>query len=249
VRVWSTGLAIGRSDGDFATALANAVSVIEAEYHAPYLAHTTMEPMTCTAHVVDERAEVWAPTQDGEGTLRTVAEVLRIDPSKVIVNKRHLGGGFGRRGLAQDWARQAVLIAQQVGVPVKLLWTRHEDVQHDYYRPFVVARQTVGFDASGKLSAWKTRLCNSSILFGLRKDRLINGQDIEAMNGFVKEDMFYDLPNIDAGYVMRNTPIPVGFWRGVNHSQNGYFREAFVDELNEALPIPARLTPELQVSL
>jgi isoquinoline 1-oxidoreductase beta subunit len=230
----ASDIAIGRSDGDVPAALANAVSVIEAEYHVPYLAHTTMEPMTCTAHVVDGRAEVWAPTQDGERTLRTVAEVLRIDPSKVIVNKHHLGGGFGRRGLAQDWARQAVLIAQQVGVPVKLLWTRPEDVQHDYYRPFVVARLTAGFDASGELTAWKTLLCNSSILFGLMKDRLKNGQDIEAMNGFVREDMFYDVPNIDVGYVMRNTPIPVGFWRGVNHSQNGYFREAFVDELADA---------------
>jgi isoquinoline 1-oxidoreductase beta subunit len=194
-----------------------------------------MEPMTCTAYVTGGRAEVWAPTQNGKGTLRNVAAAaLGIDPSKVIVHKHHLGGGFGRRGLAQDWARIAVLIAKQVDRPVKMIWTREEDVQHDYYRPMVLARQVAGFDAAGNLAGWRARVCGSSILVGLSPDRLKDGQDIEMMNAFLDEDLAYEVPNFEVGYVMRNTPVPVGFWRGVNHSQNGYFRESFVDELAHA---------------
>ncbi len=227
----ASDVAIGRRIGDVDKALSGGVTIVRADYEVPYLAHTTMEPMTCTAHVTGGRAEVWAPTQNGEGTLRNVAAALGIDPSKVIVHKHHLGGGFGRRGLAQDWARIAVLIAKQVDRPVKMIWTREEDVQHDYYRPMVLARQAAGFDAAGDLVGWRVRVCGSSILVGLSPDRLKNGQDIEMTNAFLDEDMAYEVPNFEVGYVMRNTPVPVGFWRGVNHSQNGYFRESFVDEL------------------
>ena len=227
----ASDVAIGRRIGDVDKALSGGVTIVRADYEVPYLAHTTMEPMTCTAHVTGGRAEVWAPTQNGEATLRNVAAALGIDPSKVIVHKHHLGGGFGRRGLAQDWARIAVLIAKQVDRPVKMIWTREEDVQHDYYRPMVLARQAAGFDAAGNLIGWRVRVCGSSILVGLSPDRLKNGQDIEMTNAFLDEDMAYEVPNFEVGYVMRNTPVPVGFWRGVNHSQNGYFRESFVDEL------------------
>jgi isoquinoline 1-oxidoreductase subunit beta len=230
----ASDVAIGRRIGDVDKALSGEVTIVRADYEVPYLAHTTMEPMTCTAHVTEGRAEVWAPTQNGEGTLRNVAAVLDIDPSKVIVHKHHLGGGFGRRGLAQDWARMAVLIAKQVDRPVKMIWTREEDVQHDYYRPMVLARQVAGFDAAGNLVGWRVRVCGSSISFGLSPDRLVNGQDIEMMNAFLDADMAYGVPNFEVGYVMRNTPVPVGFWRGVNHSQNGYFRESFIDELAHA---------------
>ena len=226
--------ASGRNDGDCAAALRNAAATIEAEYDVPYLAHVTMEPQTCTAHVTAERAEVWAPTQDGEGTLRTVAHALGIDPHTVIINKCHLGGGFGRRGLAQDWAIQAVLIAKAVGVPVKLQWSRQEDVRHDVCRPLVVARQSAGFDAQGNLTSWKVRIAGSSMLTALSPDRLVDGHDVEMMNGFRTVDMVYDVPNVDVAYAMRNTTIPVGFWRGVNHSQNGFFRESFVDEMAHA---------------
>jgi isoquinoline 1-oxidoreductase subunit beta len=125
----------------------------------------------------------------------------------------------------------AALIAKQVDRPVKMIWTREEDIQHDYYRPMVLARQVAGFDAAGRLIGWRVRLCGSSILVDLSPDRLVNGQDIEMTNAFLDEDMAYDVANFEVGYVMRNTPVPVGFWRGVNHSQNGYFRESFVDEL------------------
>jgi isoquinoline 1-oxidoreductase beta subunit len=224
-------VAVGRKVGDVDATLTSANMIVQADYEVPYLAHTTMEPQTCTAHVTESGAEVWAPTQNGEGTLRVVAKTLGIDPSRVTVHKCHLGGGFGRRGLAQDWARQAVLIAKQVEQPVKMIWSREEDVRHDYYRPAFVGRHTAAFDEKGKLIGWKTRLCGSSISFGLAQDRLKNGQDLEMMSGFLAEDMFYDVPNIEVGYVMRNTAVPVGFWRGVNHSQNGYIREGFVDEL------------------
>src|ERR1700723_1662577 len=227
----ASDVAIGRRIGDVDKVLSGELTIVRADYEVPYLAHTTMEPMTCTAHVTGGRAEVWAPTQNGEGTLRNVASALDIDPSQVIVHKHHLGGGFGRRGLAQDWARMAALIAKQVDRPVKMIWTRDEDVQHDYYRPMVLARQSAGFDRSGNLIAWKVRVCGSSMLFGLSPDRLMNGQDIEMTNAFLDEDMAYDVANFEVGYVMRNTPVPVGFWRGVNHSPNGYFRESFVDEL------------------
>jgi CO/xanthine dehydrogenase Mo-binding subunit len=131
----ATDVAVGQRIGDIEAAMASAARVLTADYEVPYLAHATMEPQTCTAHVVDGRAEVWAPTQNGEGTLGVVAKTLDIDPSKVIVHKCHLGGGFGRRGLSQDWARQAVLIAKAVGQPVKMIWTRQEDITHGLLPP------------------------------------------------------------------------------------------------------------------
>jgi isoquinoline 1-oxidoreductase beta subunit len=227
-------VAIGRKIGDVNKALSQALSVVHADYVVPYLAHTTMEPQTCTAYVRGEDVEVWAPTQNGEGTLVNVANTLGIPPSKVIVHKHHLGGGFGRRGLAQDWSRMAAHIAKQVDRPVKMIWTREEDIQHDYYRPMVLARQSAGFDAAGNLIGWQVRLCGSSILVGLSPDLLVNGQDLEMCNAFRDADMAYHVPNFEVGYVMRNNSVPVGYWRGVNHSQNGFFRECFIDELAHA---------------
>lgn len=220
--------------GDVDAALASAATRIEAVYRAPYLAHGTMEPQTCTAHVTADRAEIWAPTQNGEGTLRAVAGVLKLDPSQVIVHKRQLGGGFGRRGIAQDWARQAALIGKAVGLPVKVVWSREEDITHDYHRPMVAARHVAGFDAQGRLVAWRVRVCGSSIAAQLSPQWLRDGQDMAMTDGFHDDDMLYDVPNFESGSVMRNTAIPVGFWRGVNLSQNGYFREAFVDEMAKA---------------
>jgi isoquinoline 1-oxidoreductase subunit beta len=222
---------VGHRLGNVNQSLASARTLIQAEYEAPYLAHATMEPQTCVAHVKDGRAEVWAPTQNGEGTLRNVAAALNIDVSKVTVHKCHLGGGFGRRGLAQDWARMAALIAKQIDRPIMMLWSREEDVRHDCYRPMVLARLVAGFDKQGELIGWKTKLCGSSIRASLSPERLKNGMDIEMMSAFLEEDMAYDVPNFEVSFMMRNTPVPVGFWRGVNHSQNGFFRECFVDEL------------------
>jgi len=230
----ATDIVVGQRIGDVDAALASAATRITADYQVPYLAHATMEPQTCTAHVAGGRAEVWAPTQNGEGTAQVVAQTLGLDPSRVVVHKCHLGGGFGRRGLSQDWARQAVLIAKAVGQPVKMIWTREEDMQHDFYRPMVVARQTAGLDSNGRLVGWKIRLCGSSIFASLAPHFMRNGQDLSMMNSLHKADMGYAVPALDVGYVMRNTAIPVGFWRAVNYSQNGFFRETFVDELAHA---------------
>jgi isoquinoline 1-oxidoreductase beta subunit len=227
-------VAIGQTIGDVDRALASFGPILKADYDVPYLAHTTMEPQTCVAHVVDGRAEIWAPTQNGEHTLSEVARILAFPPSAVTVHKHHLGGGFGRRGQAQDWAMIAALIAQSAGVPIKMVWTREEDVQHDFYRPMVVARQWAAFDHTGDLVAWKVRLAGSSNLVQLQPERLKNGQDLEMMGAFNPDDLVYHVPNFEVGYVMRNTPVPVGFWRGVNHSQNGFFRESFVDEMAHA---------------
>lgn len=224
-------IATGHSIGDVDAALKGAAKVLEAEFEVPHLAHTTMEPQTCTAHVTADRADVWAPTQNGEGTTAVVAATLKLDPSKVFVHKLHPGGGFGRRGLAQDWARMSVLIARQVDKPVKMIWSREEDVTQDFYRPMVVARQTAGFDADGRLLGWKVRLSGSSIAASLSPRWLRDGVDYALMDGFSDEDFPYVCPAYHVACARRDTVIPVGFWRGVNLSQNGFFREAFVDEI------------------
>jgi isoquinoline 1-oxidoreductase subunit beta len=241
----ATDITKGRQAGDFTTALSQAHRSVEVIYQVPFMAHVTMEPQTCTARVTHDRAEVWAPTQDGERTLRTVATALNLDPKNVVVHKCLLGGGFGRRGIAQDWAVRAVQIARQVDVPVKMQWTREEDVRRDVCRPIAVAKQTASFDASGRLTGWKVRLAGPSIYASIAPDRLVNGQDLDMPSAFKVEDMPYDVANVDVGYVMRNSAIPVGFWRGTNHSQNGFFRECFVDEMAHAIgadPVQFRRT-------
>ncbi|SFU22338.1 molybdopterin cofactor-binding domain-containing protein [Mesorhizobium sp. YR577] len=226
--------AIGADVGDADAKLASAAKVIKAEYEAPYLAHATMESQTATARVTDDRAEIWAPTQNGEGTSRAVAQALGMNETQVHVYKCLIGGGFGRRGLAQDWAAKAVRIARQVpGVPIKMIWSREEDFTHDFYRPMVIARQNASFDAHGRLTAWKIRLSGSSIGETLAPFFLRDGVDHSLMDAFVEEDMPYEVPALKVTVAQRKTHIPVGFWRGVNYSQNGWFREAFLDEIAE----------------
>ena len=225
--------AVVRKDGDVEAALAQAAKRIEAEYAAPYLAHATMEPMNCTAHVTPDKVEVWAPTQAGEGALAAAAAAAEVPPAKVVVHKTMLGGGFGRRGAVQDFVHQAVLIAKAVGQPVKLLWTREEDIRHDFYRPAAMVKFAAGLDASGMPSVWRVRVTSPSIFASLLPQRLVNGVDPIAASGFT-DDMAYDVPNYRAEYAMRTTHVPVGFWRSVNHSQNGFFRECFVDEMAHA---------------
>ena len=221
-----------RKDGDVEAALAQAAKRIEAEYAAPYLAHATMEPMNCTAHVTPDKVEVWAPTQSGEGALAAAA-AAEVAPEKVVLHKTMLGGGFGRRGAVQDFVHQAVLIAKAVGQPVKLLWTREEDIRHDFYRPAAMVKFTAGLDASGMPIAWRVRVTSPSIFASLLPQRLVNGVDPIAASGFTNE-MAYQVPNLEVSYAMRTAHVPVGFWRSVNHSQNGFFRECFIDEMAHA---------------
>jgi isoquinoline 1-oxidoreductase beta subunit len=192
-----------------------------------------MEPQNCTAHVTADKVEIWAPTQNGEASLATAAQAAGVPARNVIVHKLMIGGGFGRRGVVQDFVRYAVLIAKEVGAPVKTVWSREEDMRHDYYRPVAMARMTAGLDAAGRPTALKVRLAGHSILATLTPFALANRTDLQFQEGFL-EDMPYDVPHYLADYAMRNTHVPVGFWRCVNHSQNCFFRESFIDELAHA---------------
>jgi isoquinoline 1-oxidoreductase subunit beta len=223
----------GRTDGDVGRALAHAAKRIEEDYEVPFLAHATMEPQNCTAHVTADKVEVWAPTQDGETALVVAADAAGVPASKVVVHKMTLGGGFGRRGIFQDFVRQAVLIAKEVGRPVKLVWTREADTRHDFYRPVAAARMTAGLDADGTLNAWKIRISGQSIIATLSPRVMRFGVDRNFLQGLL-EDMPYDVPNYLVDFAMRNTHVPVGVWRSVNHSQNAFFKECFIDELAHA---------------
>jgi isoquinoline 1-oxidoreductase subunit beta len=224
---------VGRKGGNVAEALARAAKRIEAEYYVPFLGHATMEPQNCTAHVTADKVEIWVPTQNGEASLAAAAQAAGVPPRNVVVHKTMLGGGFGRRGAVQDYIPHAVRIAKEVGRPVKTLWTREEDMRHDFYRPVAMARMTAGLDAAGLPIAWHVRMTGNSIRGTLTPMAVMNGVDTHFQEGFL-EDMAYDVPNYLADYAMRNTHVPVGFWRGVNHTQNCFFKESFIDELAHA---------------
>ncbi len=220
---------IGRKDGDVEAGLAKAARRVEAEYRVPFLAHATMEPQNCTVHVRGEEVEVWAPTQSGEATLAAAARAAGVPTRNVVVHKTMLGGGFGRRGVPQDFVTLAVKIARELREPVKVLWTREEDLRHDFYRPAAMARMTAGLDAAGLPVAWHVRLSGPSILGTLHPGLV----DKHFQEGFL-DDMPYDVPNYLADYAKRSTHVPVGFWRCVNHTQNCFFKESFIDELAHA---------------
>ncbi len=219
--------------GDADAALAAAAKVIESEYRSPYLNHATMEPQTCTAWFRPDGAlDVWTSTQDAEASMAAAAEVAGLPLEKVEVHKTMLGGGFGRRGAPQDFVRQGVAIARAMpGVPVKLMWSREEDMQHGFYRPSSLVRMTAGLDAHGKVVAMRTRIACPSILAGLAPRGLRNGIDFTAVRGFT--DMPYTVPNQRVDYAMRNGHVPVGFWRAPGQ-QNPFYRECFIDELAAA---------------
>src|SRR5262245_463785 len=215
---------VGRTQGKFAEGFAQAARRIEADYDVPFLAHATLEPQNCTAHVTGDRAEIWGPTQNGEAAMASAAHTLGIPTQNVIVHKTMLGGGFGRRGVTQDFVPSAVLIAKEVGAPVKVLWSREEDTRHDYYRPVAMARMTAGIGADGLPLAWHVRMTGNSIWATLMPATVRNGIDRQFQEGFLA-DMPYDIPNYLADYAIRTTHVPVGFWRCVNHTQNCFFKE------------------------
>jgi isoquinoline 1-oxidoreductase subunit beta len=221
---------VGRRNGGVTAGLAHAVKQVAAEYEVPFLAHATLEPQNCTAHVTGNRVEIWVPTQSGEASLAAAAQAAGVPTRNVVVHKMMLGGGFGRRGAVQDYIPHAVLIAKEAGAPVKTVWTREEDMRHDFYRPVAMARMTAWLDAAGLPIAWRVRMTGNSVRGTLTPFAIRNGVDTHFQEGFL-EDMAYDVPNYLADYAMRNTHVPVGFWRGVNHTQNCFFKESFIDEL------------------
>jgi isoquinoline 1-oxidoreductase beta subunit len=227
--------ALGQKQGDYEKAIAGAAKKVEAVYATPFLNHATLEPMNCTAKVTGDQVEIWVPTQNGDASLAAAAEAGGVPLSKVKVHKLHLGGGFGRRGF-QDYTRQAVLIAKQVpGRPVKMIWSREEDMQHGYYRPITQAKMTGGLDANGNLVALHARISGQSILASVAPSRMENGVDKLAFQGWLEDEFGYmAIPNLLIDHAVRNTHVPVGFWRGVNHNQNAIYMECFIDELAHA---------------
>jgi isoquinoline 1-oxidoreductase beta subunit len=227
-----SAIPVARNDGDVEAAFASAAKVVEAEYFAPFLNHAPLEPMNCTAVVKGDRVEVWAPTQNAEATLAAAAEAAGVPLENVEVHLTYLGGGFGRRGF-QDYTRQAVAIAKQLeGRPVKLLWSREEDVQHDFYRPMTLMRFKGALDREGKLTALRVRDASHSIMATVRPQEIKDGIDRHALGGII--DAPYAVPNFRIEFALRNSHVPVGFMRTVFHSQNPFMRECFVDELARA---------------
>jgi len=224
---------IGRADGDVGAALARSAKQIEADYAVPFLAHATMEPQNCTAHVTGEGVEIWVPTQDAEAALATAAAAAGVASGKVVVHQTMVGGGFGRRVAIHDFVQQAVLVAKEVGRPVQLLWTREEDIRHDFYRPVSMARFTAGLDAAGMPIALKVRISGQSIVATIAPEMMSLSFDAKFLEGFLA-DMPYEIPNYLVDYAMRNSHVPAGPWRGVNLSQNAFFKESFIDELAHA---------------
>jgi isoquinoline 1-oxidoreductase subunit beta len=224
---------IARKDGDFGKAIAGAAKVIEAEYYAPYMNHATMEPQNATALVSDAGVEVWVGTQNGETTIAAASEAAGVPLEKVIVHKMHAGGAFGRRGPHQEYTKQAVWIAQTMpGTPVRLQWSREEDIQQGRYRPVALVKQKAGLDAQGNWIAWYVRQADQSILITVRPTDIKDGVDPVNVRCF--QDNPYAVPNFTNEYAMRNTHVPPGFWRAVAHTNNPVFRECFIDELAHA---------------
>ncbi|OJY02389.1 MAG: aldehyde dehydrogenase [Rhizobiales bacterium 62-17] len=226
---------IGNRQGDAAGAIAGAAKKVEAVYSFPYQHHVTMEPMNATARYTPEKCEVWCPTQNGEGALAAVAEASGLPVSQCDVYKVHLGGGFGRRGRT-DYVTQAVRIAKQMpGTPVKLIWTREEDMAHCAYHPVTQCKLTAGLDADGKITGLQMRISGQSILASLLPQALQNGMDPIVFQGLTPSSpeghLGYDIPNLLIDHAMRNTHILAGFWRGVNLNQNALYLESFIDEL------------------
>ena len=217
--------AVARKQGDAEAALASAGKRVEAVYEAPYLAHAPMEPLNCVAHVRPDGCEIWASTQIQTAAREIGAKITGLPSDKVQVHTMYLGGGFGRRGGA-DYIGEAVEIAKAVGNPVKLTWSREDDLQHDTYRPASYSRFAAALDADGWPIAWTTRIACPSF-GGLR-----NGVDRTGVEGVA--DILYGIPNIQVEYHAADAGIPVSYWRSVGYSQNTFFTESFVDELAAA---------------
>ena len=235
---------IGNQTGDAKKALAAATKRIEAVYAYPHQNHATMETMNATAKFtlsatgLPERCEVWTPTQNGEAALAATAAAAGLKPEQCDVFKIHLGGGFGRRGMS-DYVTQAVLIAKEMpGTPIKLIWSREEDMAHGRYHPVTQCKLQAGLDAQGNLTALHMRISGQSILAGVAPAAMQNGRDpvvFQGLNpGGAEASFGYTISHLLIDHAMRNPPVPVGFWRGVNLNQNTIYIECFLDEVAHA---------------
>jgi isoquinoline 1-oxidoreductase beta subunit len=230
---------VGNSNGDARAAIAASARTIEAVYGYPHQNHATMEPMNAIARYTADRCEVWTPTQNGEAALAAAAEASGLPASRCEVYKLHLGGGFGRRGAVHDWVRQAVAIARQMpGTPVKLLWSREEDMLHGRFHPVTQCKLTAGLDSQGEITGLHMRIAGQSILAGVFPQNIRDGRDpvmFQGLNNGGGEAMIgYSFPNLRIDHAMRNPHVPPGFWRGVNLNQNAVYLECFLDEIATA---------------
>jgi isoquinoline 1-oxidoreductase beta subunit len=220
-----------RKEGDAAAALAGAVKKIDAVYEAPFLAHATMEPQNCTADVRGDRCDVWAPTQFQTMSQGVAAKICGLKPEAVFIHTTFLGGGFGRKA-GTDFVIEAVETSKAIGAPVKVTWSREDDTQHDFYRPASYARMSGALDAQGWPVAWTTTVASPSIMNAWFPGSIKNNLDPTSVEGV--NNLPYSIPNILVDYQLTDTGIPVGFWRSVGNSQNGFFSESFMDELAAA---------------
>ncbi len=228
-----------RNEGDALHAIQGAAKKIEAVYSTPFLAHATMEPMNCTVKISADRAECWVPTQNSEASLAALSEQSGLPLAKCEVYRHDLGGGFGRRGGNQDYVRQAVNIARQFpDVPVKMVWSREEDMGHDFYRPISQCKLAAGLDDKGNLVGLHVRISGQSINAFVNPALIVNNKDDRQLQGYTDKpgdaQLGYTVPNLLIEYVMRNTHVPVGPWRGVNTNQNGVYMECFMEEVARA---------------
>jgi isoquinoline 1-oxidoreductase beta subunit len=228
-----------RHNGDALKAIAEAATKIDAVYATPFLAHATMEVMNCTVRLSADKAEAWVPTQNLEASLAALSEASGIALSKCQIHRHDLGGGFGRRGGTQDYVHQAVEIAKQFpDTPIKLIWSREEDQAHDFYRPLSQCKLSAGLDPEGNLIGLHMRVSGQSINATLSPKNIVNGRDMRQLQGVYADpgdaQLGYSVPNLLIEYVMRNTHVPVGPWRGVNTNQNAVYVECFMDEVAKA---------------
>src|ERR1700692_1176882 len=233
---------VAQNIGDVDAAMAGAVTKIEAIYEVPFLAHATMEPMNCTVHVGSDGCEVWVGSQVLARAQAAAAKVTGLPLDKVVVHNHLIGGGFGRR-LEVDGVVRAVQIARQVDGPVKVVWTREEDIQHDMYRPYFFDRLSAGLDAKGMPVAWSHRFAGSSVIARWVPPGFNNGLDSDTTEGAI--DLAYALPNLHVEYLrVEPAGIPTAFWRSVGPSHNVFVTESFMDELAAAAkqdPVAYRL--------
>ncbi len=222
--------AVARREGDAAAALGAAPRVLEAVYEVPFLAHATMEPQNCTAHVRPDGCDVWAPTQNQTGAERAAMRVTGLPRERVHVHTTFVGGGFGRRGEV-DYVTDAVEVSKAVGAPVKVVWSREDDIQHDFYRPTTYNVFRAALDPQGTPVAWFHRIVSAGLMMQ-RGAKPPDGVDRTAVEGAA--NLPYAIPNLQVEYHHKDLGIPVGFWRSVGASQNAFITESFVDELAHA---------------
>jgi isoquinoline 1-oxidoreductase beta subunit len=211
--------------------MAAASKTVSAEYSLPYLAHAPMEPMNCTAEVTADGVDVWTPNQFQSLALKAAADAAGVSSSKVRIHTTYLGGAFGRRNEI-DQVQQAVTLAKAMGKPVQVIWSREEDIQHDFYRPAVIGRLSAGLDAQGMPVAWSHRMAAQSFFARIFPAILWVGSDPGIVEGAT--EIGYRMPNHSVEYAAVDTPIPIGPWRSVGHSHNAFLKECFMDEVAEA---------------